>query len=327
VPLTPKPSPTGSSSGGTGRGDAFVLYATPNAISRLRWTIAHEHIHTWIPNRIARRPSDPEANTYFISEGFTEFFTSRLMLRAGLVTPEEAVAHLAYEQAAYEANPLRTAPVSRIVADFWTDRNAQRLPYQRGALLALKWDEAIRRKTGGKADLDDVVLRMRDHNMQFPPDQGPDIVTGLVSAAWVVAQIDLRPDIAKYADAGAYVDLPEQMFDGCLDARVTLTPAYDSGFDHMASLAAKLVKGVRRGGPAWNSGLRDGMRITAIDLKPGDLTREVTLTVLPKMGSAKPSQIRYWPYGDKDVETRKLQLAVALSEAAKAACAGKIGGL
>jgi predicted metalloprotease with PDZ domain len=325
LPLTPRPR--GSSSGGTGRGDAFVLYGTPNTDpERMRWTIAHEHIHAWIPKRLAPRTTDPDAATYWISEGFTEFYTARTLLRAGLVTPEEGVAHLAREAADYEANPLKIAPNSRVVSEFWTDPNAQRLPYQRGALLALKWDEAIRRKTGGKADLDDVVLRMRDHNMQFPSGQGPDLVTGLVSAAWVVAQLDLRPDIAKYAEGGAYVDLPEQMFDGCLDAQVTVAPGFDSGFDHAASAAARIVKGVRRLGPAWNSGLRDGMRIDGADLKPGDMTREIVLTVRPAKGG-KARTVRYWPYGDKDVATRKLQLAVGLSETAKATCGRKIGGL
>jgi len=325
LPLTPRPS--GSSSGGTGRGDGFVLYSTPNApAERMRWTIAHEHIHTWIPKRVGRRPGDPEAAVYWAGEGFTEFYTVRTMLRAGLVTPEEGVARMADEAAAYEANPLKTAPNARVISDFWTDRNAQRLPYQRGALLALKWDEAIRRKTSGKADLDDVVLRMRDHNRQFPHDQGPDIVTGLISAAWVVAQVDLRPDIAKYVEGGAYVDLPEQLFDGCLDAVVTVAPGFDSGFDHAASATTKTVKGVRRRGPAWNSGLRDGMRIDGMDLKPGDMTREIVLTVRPAKGG-KARTIRFWPYGDNDVETRKLQLAVGLSDAARTACGRKIGGL
>lgn len=326
LPLTAKPS--GSSNGGTGRGDGFVLYGTPNAaLDRIRWTLAHEHVHTWIPMRIGRRMDEPEARYYWLSEGFTEFYTARTMLRGGLVTPEQGVGYWAEGMARYEANPLRTAPAARIISDFWTDANAQRLPYQRGMLMALKWDDEIRKKTGGKADLDDVVLRMRDHNAQFPAGQGPDLITGVVSAAWVVAQVDLRPDIAKYADGGAYVDLPEQLFDGCLDARVVTAPGFDAGFDYMASAKDKVVKGVRQGGPAWNAGLRDGARITKITVTPDDTSREVVMTVLPNMGQGNPLQIRYWPYGDKDVSRRRLQLAVGLSEAEKAACARKAGGL
>lgn len=325
VPLTAKPS--GSSSGGTGRGDAFVLYATPNTpVDRMRWNIAHEHVHTWIPGRVGEAMTPNEATGYWLSEGFTEFYTSRLVLRTGLVTPEQAVRHMAEQVQAYEANPLKTAPNARVVSDFWKDRNAQQLPYQRGMLLALKWDAAIREATGGKADLDDVVLRMRDRYRQAPPGKGPNLVTGLVSAAWEVAKLDLRPDIARHAEGGAYVDLPERLFDGCLDAMTTTSPAFDSGFDHMASFQAKVVTGVRRAGPAWNSGLRDGMRIDAIDVKPGDTSRDVVLTARPAE-SGEPKTFRYRPYGDTQVTTRRLQLPPGLSGEALAACGRRIGGL
>jgi len=41
------------SSGGTGRTDAFALYGTPDTPERrIRRTIAHEHMHSWIPRRI-----------------------------------------------------------------------------------------------------------------------------------------------------------------------------------------------------------------------------------------------------------------------------------
>ena len=50
------------SSGGTGRGDAFAMYATGDLEQgHFLRTIAHEHTHTWIPSRIGmllclRRP-------------------------------------------------------------------------------------------------------------------------------------------------------------------------------------------------------------------------------------------------------------------------------
>eukprot|EP01041_Mallomonas_annulata_P027986 gene27986-49751_t len=197
----------------------------------------------------------------------------------------------------------------------------------RGVILALKWDEDIRRKSAGKLDLDDVILRMRDHYRQFPPGQGPDVITGLVSAAWVTARIDLRADISRYAQGAVVIPLPETMFDGCLDARVTVSPGFDSGFDSAGSFVAKTVRGVRRGGPAWSSGLRNGMVLESWVFNAGDMNREIELTVRPPAKRAKPRKIRFWPYGDVDLETRRLQMAVGLSDAATATCARKIGGL
>jgi len=273
-------------------GPAFVALAVAPDDPGMVRAVALTRVREAIPAQLGSG-----AAPTWLAAGFAGLIADRILLRADLAAPLDVVGRMD-------------------AAD-----------HVRGQLLALKWDEEIRRKTGGKADLDDVILRMRDHYRQFPPGQGPDVVTGLVSAAWVVAKVDLRPDIAKYADGGAAIPLPEQLFDGCLDARVTVSPGFDSGFDHAASATAKVVKGVRRRGPAWNSGLRDGMRIDAMNLKPGDMTREIELTVRPARGNAKPRKLRYWPYGDTDVEARTLQLAMGLSGEALAACGRKIGGL
>lgn len=282
------------------RGDGVALPVAGIPDRGLQRAIATAHVRAWVPDRLGRMDGAP-SSARRLAEGIAGLAAERILLRAGLATPDAAVGQLA-------------------------EADAARDPGSRALILALKWDEDIRRKTGGKADLDDVILRMRDHYRQFPPGKGPDVVTGLVSAAWVVAQIDLRPDIARYADGGAVIPLPEQMFDGCLDARVTVTPGFDAGFDHAASQASKIVKGVRRRGPAWNSGLRDGMRIDSIRLTPSDMTREIELVVRPARGG-RARTIRFWPYGDVDVETRRLQLAHGLAGEALAACGRKIAGL
>lgn len=253
---------------------------------------------SWIPQRLGA----PAASASGIMDGLAGFYADRIRLRAGLLPHNAAVSTLAMADTRGHAG-------------------------SRGAILVLKWDEDIRRKSAGKLNLDDVVLRMRDHYQRFSPGQGPDVITGLVSAAWVTAGIDLRPDIARYAAGGAVIPLPETMFDGCLDARVTVSPGFDAGFDAAGSFTAKAVRGVRRGGPAWNGGLRNGMALDSWAFSAGDMTREIVLAVRPTGKRARLRTIRFWPYGDVDVETRKLQMAVGLSETATTACARKIGGL
>jgi hypothetical protein len=108
---------------------------------------------------------------------------------------------------------------------------------------------------------------------------------------------------------------------------VTVSPGFDAGFDAEPSFAAKVLKGVRRRGPAWNSGLRDGMVLDAWTYKAGDMTRQIELTVRPPGRRAKPKKVAYWPYGDSDVESRALQLTPGMTDAQRAACGRKIGGL
>ena len=283
-----------------GQPNSLRLSAGMLSPSNLTDEIARTLVRTRIPHHIGSPSASPAAG--MIVEGLAGFYADRLRLRAGLLPLATAVSDLAM------ADQSRTAG-------------------SHGAILALKWDEEIRRKSGGKLDLDDVILRMADHYRRFPAGQGPDVVTGLVSAAWVTAGLDLRPDIARYASGGAVIPLPETMFDGCLDARVTVSPGFDPGFDPAGSFAARIVRGVRRGGPAWNSGLRNGMALERWAFTAGDMTREIELTVRPTGKPARLRKIRFWPYGDVDVETRRLQLAGGLTEQALAACSRKIGGL
>ena len=278
----------------TDRGDGLALPAGRSSDAELRSQIAATHMRAWIPARTGRLPGPA-----WLTDGLAELYADRILLRAGVIGPDAAVGRLA-------------------AADQGRD------PARRGEILALKWNEEVRRKTAGKADLDDVLLRMRDHYRQFAPGRGPDVVTGLVSAAWVVAGLDLRPDIARYAEGAAPIPLPETLFDGCLDARVTVAPGFDAGFDHQASFVAKRLVGVRQRGPAWNSGLRNGMPLEAWTFQAGDMTREIELTV--RDGRKRVKRVRYWPYGDADTETRKLQLATGLSGEKLAACGRKIGG-
>jgi predicted metalloprotease with PDZ domain len=313
-----------ATAGGVGLGDAFALFASPHGEGELAYTLAHEGEQSWIPGQLGTRPNT-DAFSWILGEGFADFAALRTLLRTRLETPAQVVERMQGVLYVYDHSKMRTAPSARIPAEFHTNPEIGQLASQRGLLLALKWDEAIRRKTGGRADLNTALRRMRDHFRDFPPGQAPDLTTGLVSAVWVTAGLDIRPDIARYADGGAAIDLPEEMFDGCLQARVTVSPAFDPGFDTARSFAAKKVIGVRRRGPAWNSGLRDGMALESWVVQPGDTTRQVELNV--RAGRAKPRRIAYWPYGDADTEARKLQLTPGMSAEQIAACGKKMAGL
>ena len=84
-----------TSSGGTGLGDAFAMFSTPdpNPHNVIR-TLAHEMTHTWIPGRIGTVPEDPqvEALDYWLSEGFTDYYAQRVLVRAGIWSPADFAA-------------------------------------------------------------------------------------------------------------------------------------------------------------------------------------------------------------------------------------------
>src|SRR5690606_32963944 len=135
--------------GGTGLGDAFAFFATPNAEAfPITRTLAHEGQHSWIPAEIGGMPEEDEAADYWLSEGFTDFYTGRLLVRDGLWTPQQYADDLNQSLREYAQSPVRTAPNERIKIDFWRDRDVQRLPYLRGRLLAAVWDAGLRENGG-----------------------------------------------------------------------------------------------------------------------------------------------------------------------------------
>lgn len=90
IPLQPQ---AGSLSyGGTGRSDAFATWIDRDApLSGVVWLLAHEYFHTWNVRQLGRIDDATEAQAYWLSEGFTDFYARRLMLRAGIWTPKEFV--------------------------------------------------------------------------------------------------------------------------------------------------------------------------------------------------------------------------------------------
>lgn len=318
---------SGAVAGGRGLGDALALLATADAGDRVREAVTLGNLGGWIPDRLGLTTGTPAATAWF-SQGVADFLAARILARAGLETTAETVERLGGALYLYDHSPVRTADAARVAAGYATSADLRGLARQRGVLLALKWDDDIRRKTGGKADLDDVLLRMRDHYRQFAPGQGPDLVTGLVSAVWVTAGIDLRGDLVRYVDRGEPIELPAEMYDGCLQARVTTSPAFDVGFDAEGSIAAHTVRGVRRRGPAWNSGLRDGMRLESWSYQAGDTSRQVQFTVRPagRGRAGRARTIAYWPYGDTDAVSRRLQLTPGLAGEALVQCGRRLAG-
>ena len=82
--------PNSRSIGGTGLSDAFAFFATPNADeATIARVLAHEGQHTWVPRRIGGIDEEDEAAQYWLSEGFTDFYTARMLVRGGLWTPRQ----------------------------------------------------------------------------------------------------------------------------------------------------------------------------------------------------------------------------------------------
>jgi predicted metalloprotease with PDZ domain len=322
IPLTT--SPNLMSFTGNGLYDGFSLDGTSNVDEAgLRRVLAHEHTHNWIPFQQGALPAGgAQAGAYWYSEGFTDFYADRTLLRSGLWAPRDFTAHFNEVLRNYDISPVQRAPNSRIVADFWKNPDVSALTYQRGYLLAFIWDEEMARATHDLADLDQVMFAMRDRYRAAPATAKPDLIANFETTARDLTGVDVRSDVERFAIQGDAIGLPRDLFGACATIAAVTVPAFDLGFDAPASAAKGVFTGVDPSGPAYAAGLRNGMkRIARGGGEPGDSRIEIIYRVLDQSGVERT--IRYQPQGKTNVTFQQASLT---PEAAKTSCAALLSG-
>lgn len=310
------PDPGWVSVGGTGLDDAFAFFATPNGdeqtIARI---LAHEGLHTWIPGRIGGMPQAGEAVDYWLSEGFTDFYTARVLVREGLWTPAQFAEDLNAMLAAYAQSPVRAEPNARILADFWNDRSVQQLPYQRGRLLATIWDARLRAR--GTGDLDDVMYAMRTHTAGTAVER--------FGAQAEALSFGVDDEIAAHIERGAPILLPRDAFAPCGRIETREAPNFHRGFDIEATVANNnIIAGVVRSGPAYAAGMRDGMIL--VRREAGEIgNAELEIAYVVRDGETERT-LRYMPRGEGSFTLQRLVIDEGLSGEALDRCVAVLAG-
>jgi hypothetical protein len=303
ITLLPTPSlgPGSFSMGGTGLTDSFALFLSegvalaPGSDERLRVArlLAHEHMHAW--NGHVIQPAPPEELCYWFSEGFTEFYTGRMLLAAGLITPAERVAILNERLAGYWTSAARNLPNREIQERFWQSQEVQELPYARGELVAIALDHEIRRASGGARSLDDLMRELLVDARAGAHHTLDDLIARFARWTSPAFAAGIRAVVADGAD----VVLAPDTWSEWLALETRPGARYELGFDLEASAAAGVVSGVVPGSNAWNAGLRDGQRLARFDGQPGLADAPVTAAVLDgtPAASARPLELRWLPRG------------------------------
>jgi predicted metalloprotease with PDZ domain len=153
--------------------------ADPGMLEAALERAAHEFFHVWNVKRL--RPVElgpwdftrpPTTRSLWIAEGITNYYGHLMQRRAGIWTDEQLLKTLAQQINEVENSPgsrLMSAEESSINAPFMdgatpTQRNNLSNNsvnyYPKGEVLGLVLDLLIRRKTGGRASLDEVMRRM-----------------------------------------------------------------------------------------------------------------------------------------------------------------------
>jgi len=313
---------SGTSGAGTGLGDAFAMFATADYdVHDLVRTLGHEMTHTWIPARLGVMPEGPsnEALEYWFSEGFTDYYALRGLMRSRLWSAQDFAASFNLTLKRYAGSPARLAPNKQIGDGFWKDSNLQQLPYDRGLLFATRVDQELRRASQGMVSLDDVVLAMRHRY-----GEAREPIRESFIAAMAKRGIDVKPELTRFIDEGSDLALDADTFAPCGRIESRDLPTFHRGFDIDATIRNHMrISGVDPELPGWRAGLRDGMTLIKRDAGMiGDSTREIAYRVLD---NGAERVIRYLPQGHGTVPVQALVLHVEESVNALADCRRRLG--
>lgn len=294
---TGKPDPRSFSMGGTGLTDCFALFmqrgATLAADSPKRLMVAkllaHEYFHHWNGQKIGME--GPEQLVYWFSEGFTDYYAARMLLRAGLIDAPQWVAWLNENLAEYWTNAARHATNEAIRGNFWTNRELQNLPYCRGEVVALLLDSEIRKCSGGARGLDQFLFEVLEAARAGEKVSTERLLARV--ARWTSAEFAAA--LRRVIEHGEMPAVPGDLFAPALAQETVDRYAFDLGFDLDRSVRDKKISGVREDGPAFRAGLRDGQTAAGYSIYQGDASHEVEITIREDAGART---IRYLPRGE-----------------------------
>ncbi len=279
---------------------------------------SHEMFHYWLPNKceIDLPPGVRGFKHEWFSEGFTEYFSRRILLEAGLISQREFVEQFNRDLRDLVDNPSRLdtfADLVRRAEQGQFSSPQKKLAYARGAVIALNWETQLRNaghERGLRGFISDFVAFAQEQGgevseqqfLDFGANYGLD-VAGVVQANIVHGEeIRVRP--------GAFGEE--------FPLRDTTMPLFEPGFDVQASRAANKVTGVIEEGPAYVAGLRNGMEIvtirnTARFSNAWYPDRPIEVTVLL---DGQEREIQFLPHGER-VPVQLFELPEAAGNAEK----------
>lgn len=240
--------------------------------------VAHEYFHAFNVKRIrpdALGPFDYENENYtrllWVAEGGTEYYSGLLLLRAGLISPQEYLAGKADSIRRLEAIPGRFEQSLEYSSfDAWikyyrqdeNSMNNQISYYDKGELVNMMLDLKIREASNGTKSLDDVMRALYNDFYKKGKNYTP---ADYQHMAEVAAGVSLDDFFSKYVRGTAEVDWNSFLNGIGLEIKKSGGGKPYLGAQLTEANGSLTVRAIPAGSPAYEQGLNTGDQIVAVD--------------------------------------------------------------
>jgi predicted metalloprotease with PDZ domain len=267
------------SSGGTVVRNSAVFYPdlsqdlTSNNRGALR-LIGHEIFHLWNGTEMKHKDDAEWSDGKYgwFTEGFTDYYSGATLYRAGIFDGTGFAAFLNRVIMDYTQNAesLR-ATMEDLGSQHWRDRDHQRLPYTKGALLGLLMDLQLRAKGRSLDDYMRAILRKREYGLAD------------LRSAWIALAGESGAEFwDRYIPTAAPLPFAEVFRSVGVRFQERDTPVFDLGFTFDRANMEKDAKvlEVKVGSNAERAGIRSGDSLQGISVYFGDTSKEAKFGLL-----------------------------------------------
>ena len=320
VVLLPMQAPPGwRSSVGTGLTQSFAAFVSAGSpLEDLDFLWTHEYFHNW--NNVALgRFAEPEADHYWFSEGFTDYYTDLLQLRWGMRTLEHYARIYDDKLKSLAESPYAALPNKDIAARFFSNRSIGQLPYLRGQFIAARWDAEIRAASGGRRSLDDLMRALHDEHRQGAAILDTRRITDRARAEGVA---DPVADLERQVDRGELPALVDGALTACIAIGEATEPRFDWGFDLEGSTQGGNITGVKIDGPAYAAGVRETQFLRSAN--GGKRVDRLVEVGVQDAGQDAIRVLRYYPVG-APLTRQTATLKTDLTDARRGDCLRSLG--
>jgi predicted metalloprotease with PDZ domain len=272
--------------GGVAAHDSFmVTYGTGVTGENLEQIFGHEMVHTFTAFSMG----------IWFDEGNAVYYQRQLSWRAGMATSAEYLDDINKTAARYYTNAKIDAPEDQLGPNFWKDSWLNTLGYDRGALYFAILDGKIRRASGGRRSIDDLMREMvRRFRAGLPVNE----------AIWLdLVRKDAGEDgikVHRLMMTGGILVQESGDYGPCFERIVKPIRRYQLGFAPKSLPdSGKLVTDLIAGSEADKAGLRNGDHVVLPIITSEGVRRDWTRQIAVQVTRAgRTFTITYLPRGE-----------------------------
>jgi len=242
--------------------------------------LTHEYFHRWNGIGFSLKTQTTQEDAWF-KEGFTEYYTYKLLRRSGLISLSDYIDATNRTIAEYYLSPVRNESQASLGKNFWNTRDFQQVAYKKGFTYALYIDHTIQTASNNHYSLDNVM-----HDL-YEAHKKKQVLTDSFFLELVkkYSEKDLAALHKEYIVTGKTIPVIPESLGAGVENTIKQMGVFELGFDLDASLSAKKIIGIKEDSEAWKAGLRNEQKLVGHSIyfdmpnKPAEISIEENGTV------------------------------------------------